>query len=230
MKSQKVFGFVVVVLIFSSMFVGLIHFPAVVRASDENWLSGWGYRKSLVVGSGVHVVTVHYGSGSDVLGHVYMDGKCQEDFDDIRFTGSDGKSLIAGVTVLKRIVGDYAEFKVDVASSPIYVYYGNVSVSGIYGNELFGSGSLNDIEDMDELTEHYIVNATSGQITGMARASPVTGFVLSLEAAINSHAGRSASMARPPLSECPLGIYPHSPCYGKRIVSVTVKKKIPAAD
>lgn len=68
---------------------------------------------------------MRYGSGNDVLGHTYLDGACQADFDDVRFTGSDGETLINEVKVRRKVEGDYAEFKINVLESPIYVCHGN---------------------------------------------------------------------------------------------------------
>jgi len=88
----------------------LVQFPQVAKAESENWFTGWGYRKSLIVSTGIHVITVHYGSGNDVLGHIYINGKCQADFDDICFTTSDGKTLVADVdddSELEIVTGGY---------------------------------------------------------------------------------------------------------------------------
>ena len=147
MKFGKIVTFVSIVLLLSGIFMGLVQFPRVAKAESENWLSGWSYRKSLIVSGGIHVITVHYGSGNDVLGDTYVNGMCQADFDDIRFTGSDGETLIAGVTIRVKIDGNYAEFKVNFIDSPIYVYYGAVSASALYLPEVFSSGSLGDTED-----------------------------------------------------------------------------------
>ena len=179
MRLHKLVMSIFVVLLLSGIFVGLAQYPQVVKAEGENWLSEWSYRKSLIVSTGIHVITVHYGSGNDVLGHTYVNGKCQADFDDIRFTSSDAETLVADVTVRAKIGGNYAEFKVNVINSPIYVYYGEASASGVYTNEVFGSGSIGDTA---VLTQHYNVTATSKTITGVVKVSPVTGFVTSLEA------------------------------------------------
>jgi hypothetical protein len=63
--------------------------------------SDWHYYKSHVInsqsgaGTGYQTrVVVHLGSGSDLGENVYLNGKCQADFDDIRFTSSDGTTLL----------------------------------------------------------------------------------------------------------------------------------------
>jgi len=101
------------------------------------WLSGWKYRKSHVInpsqgaGSNYQIrITVHYGSGVESGEHVYLNGKCRSDFGDIRFTASDGETLLS-YWIEKVIDGDYAIFWVkisdDLSENPvtIYIYYGN---------------------------------------------------------------------------------------------------------
>ena len=101
------------------------------------WLSGWQYRKSHVInpasGAGTNYqirIKVNYGSGTDSGENVYLNGKCRSDFGDIRFTGSDGVTLL-DYWMETKVDGNYAVFWVEVAddlsSNPatIYVYYGN---------------------------------------------------------------------------------------------------------
>jgi hypothetical protein len=178
------------VLLVSSLFMVLTELPQGAKA-EENWLNGWNYRKSVEASSGPHVITTHYNAGNDVLGHVYLDGACQPDFDDIRFTGPDGQTLISGVTIRTRIDGEYAEFKVNVGSSPIYVYYGNPAATSYYDNEVLGSGSFGDT---DQLSQSYVAPA-GGQISGIAMASPVTGYATSLEAVVSSESDSTVQMA-----------------------------------
>jgi len=98
---------------------------------------GWSYRKSHVInpasGAGANYpirITVHYGSGSDSGEDVYLNGKCRTDFGDIRFTRSDGVSLL-DYWMEEKVDGDYAVFWVqiadDLSTNPvtIYIYYGN---------------------------------------------------------------------------------------------------------
>jgi len=102
------------------------------------WLSGWQYRKSHEInGSSAGAQTdyqvgirVHYGSGTDSGGDVYLNGKCRDDFGDIRFADSDGETLLA-YWMEEKVDGDYAVFWVKVPSIPadpdkatIYIYYG----------------------------------------------------------------------------------------------------------
>jgi hypothetical protein len=105
------------------------------------WLSGWAYRKSHVInpatgaGTGYQVkITVHYGSGTDSGGDVYLNGKCRTDFGDIRFTKSDGITLL-DYWMESEVDGDNAVFWVEIAddlsATPqrIFIYYGNASAT-----------------------------------------------------------------------------------------------------
>ncbi|RLI27326.1 hypothetical protein DRO58_04495, partial [Candidatus Bathyarchaeota archaeon] len=105
----------------------------------EGWLTGWQYRKShTIIGSTAGAVTdyqvkikVYYGGGSDSGENVYLNGKCQPDFDDIRFTASDGETLLS-YWIEEKVDGNYAIVWVKIPSIPanpdtaiIYIYYGN---------------------------------------------------------------------------------------------------------
>ncbi|MFB0559811.1 MAG: DUF2341 domain-containing protein [Candidatus Lokiarchaeia archaeon] len=102
------------------------------------WLSGWSYRKShTIVGSTAGAqtnyqmrITVHYGNGTDIGENVYCDYQCKADFGDIRFTKSDGITLL-DYWLEDKADGDKATFWVEIDSIPaspstvdIYVYYG----------------------------------------------------------------------------------------------------------
>jgi PKD repeat protein len=153
-----------------------------------------------------------------------LNGRCQPDFDDIRFTGSDGETLVADVTIREQTDSSMAEFKVNVVESPIYIYYGNLTVLGVYSDESFSSGTLGDT---DELTESYVTSG-GGQISGIARESPVTGFATSLEAEVSSDVGSTAQMALLLMNDC--REYTESNVDGLRIVAITETKNIVNTD
>ena len=101
----------------------------------------WAYSKSHVVGyaagAGTNYqkrVVVHFGSGTDGGEDVYCSSHCKTDFGDVRFTSSDGASLL-DYWLESKVDGDYAVFWVEVADSlesaakTIYVYYGNAPAS-----------------------------------------------------------------------------------------------------
>ena len=108
------------------------------------WLNGWTYRKRHeIICSPAESVTnyqirfvVHYGSGTDNGENVYLNGKCQPDFDDLRFTTEDQKVL--SYWIEEKVDGDYAVVWVkipDIPESPgkttIYLYYGNPTATTV---------------------------------------------------------------------------------------------------
>jgi hypothetical protein len=107
------------------------------------WLSGWPYRKSHVInpasgaGTGYQIkIIVHYGSGTDSGSDVYLNGKCRTDFGDIRFTASDGVTLL-DYWMETYVASGYAVFWVevtdDLSNNPvtIYIYYGKSDATSI---------------------------------------------------------------------------------------------------
>jgi hypothetical protein len=105
--------------------------------------SGWHYSKSHVInfqsgaGTGYQIrVVVHLGNGLDLGENVYLNGKCQADFDDIRFTDDDGVTLL-DYWIESSTNGDKATFWVKVkddlsiSNATIYVHYGNDGVSDL---------------------------------------------------------------------------------------------------
>jgi hypothetical protein len=111
-------------------------------ASTSDWYdSNWQYRKSHVVqsasGAGTNYQVrfiVHQGSGTDTSQNVYLSDHCEDDFGDIRFTGSDGTTGL-DYWMESYTSGDEATFWVEVtddlssSNTTIYIYYGNSGAS-----------------------------------------------------------------------------------------------------
>lgn len=104
-------------------------------------LHDWYYRKKHTIlpaaGAGTNYqvrFNVHYGAGLDSEGNVFLDGQCQADFDDIRFTLSDGKTELdywieennpsENATIWVEITADLSSL-----TQVLYLYYGNLEVS-----------------------------------------------------------------------------------------------------
>ena len=145
-------------------------------------LAGWPYRKShTITGTAAggqndyHVgVKVYYGAGADgteavdgvTFGKVYLGGKCETDFTDIRFTGPDGQTLL-GYWLEDKTDSNFALFWVRVPSIPaspgtmqIYIYYGasgvpSLSDTGIliFGEEFAGTELDLDVWGFNEKAE-----------------------------------------------------------------------------
>jgi hypothetical protein len=108
-----------------------------VRVFDPWFNSSWKYRVSHVInpasGAGVNYtvrITVHYGTGENAGEHAYLDEQCRSDFGDVRFTASDGSTLLS-YWLQEKVDGDHAVFWVKIpdnlnsTSATIYLYYGN---------------------------------------------------------------------------------------------------------
>ena len=111
------------------------------------WLIGWVYRKSHVInsaaGTGTNYqvqITAHYGDGTDSDDDVYCNGHCKTDFGDIRFTSSDGSTLL-DYWMQEKTDGDRAVFWVEIAEDlssenrTIYINYGNDSATTLSNGE-----------------------------------------------------------------------------------------------
>ncbi len=140
-----------ILIIFVSQFSTLTFIP---KVKAQGWLTGWQYRKSHTINgttAGAQtnytvLIIVHYESGTDYnnntdvppVGHVYVGGKSRADFQDIRFTASDGITLLDYWFENEETAESdgYGVFWVEIPSIPaspdtttIYIYYGNPSAS-----------------------------------------------------------------------------------------------------
>ena len=73
-----------------------------VQTPSSNWLAGWSYRKQITIdGSSAGAqtnypmkLTINRSTGADSGATVYLGTKCDSDYKDIRFTKSDGATLL----------------------------------------------------------------------------------------------------------------------------------------
>jgi hypothetical protein len=138
------------------------------------WVGDELYRKSHIIenatGSGTNYqvqITVHYGAGSDSGEDVYLDSKCQTDFDDIRFSDNDESTLL-DYWLEEKTDSDNAVFWVEIADDlsssdvTIYVYYGDVALSSISDGEATFLG-FDDFEDGSIDTSKWESGQGAGQ-------------------------------------------------------------------
>jgi len=142
------------------------------------WLSGWGRRKSHVItGSTVGAQTnyqvriiVHKTTGSDSGEDVYVGTNVRDDFGDVRFTKSDGTTLLdyfmeylsSGVKAIFWVEVDSIPASPDTAT--VYVYYGKsdaTTTSNIDNTFIFGD----DFEDNSIDTNKWDYAGRSGTWT-----------------------------------------------------------------
>jgi parallel beta-helix repeat protein len=118
--------------------------------------TGWNYRKSHTItgatGAGQNYqipIYVHYGSGNDSGSDVYLSSQCKSDFSDIRFTGSDGTTLLDYWIETKTDMDTakvWVEVKEDLGSNrTIYLYYGNNDAA----SESNGANTFPFFDDFD---------------------------------------------------------------------------------
>lgn len=154
----------------------VIQLPLAIGAPD--WLTGWDYRKShTITGSVAGIQTdypmmlgLDYGAGVDSGSVVYLDGKCRADFGDIRFTTSDGRTLL-DYWIEDKTDSDSAIIWVEVGLIPespdnatIYLYYGNA-----------GAYSLSDGDDTFTFYDHFLGDAINGSKWGGDTGSTTVG-------------------------------------------------------
>lgn len=106
-----------------------------------SWLTGWTYQKSVPLSRASGAVTdyqmmliIHRSTGTDSPGHVYVGSKCLANYNDIRFTNSDGTTLLDyhidssdanSATV-------WIEFdSIGTSDTTFYMYYGNAGASPV---------------------------------------------------------------------------------------------------
>jgi hypothetical protein len=141
-------------------------------------LAGWTYRKchfiNQTIGAGTNyqvAVTVNYGSGTDNGSNIYCNSHCQTDFSDMRFTSSDGSTLLS-YWLQSYTASSSAIFWVKVSANlsnaqTIYIYYGKsgetTTSSGANTFILFDDGSS---------VGSWSVNGAAGATTGTGDPQP----------------------------------------------------------
>ena len=141
-----------------------------------DWIAGaWTCRKSHLItasaGAGTNYqikITVHYGAGTDSVGDVYCNSKCNTDFGDIRFTDNDGSTKL-DYWMESKVDSDNAVFWVEVrdtleSDATIYVYYNNAAqTTTSNGDNTFPF--FDDFEDSSIDTNKWTTYGTAGKVT-----------------------------------------------------------------
>ena len=142
------------------------------------WLTGYVYRKQIIIeGSTAGIqtnyqmkLTVYKGTGTDSAGVVYLNNHCQDDFDDIRFTKSDGsteldhwrESYVSATSAIFWIEFDSIPASPD--SAVFYIYYSKAdAISGTTEGAAL-SDYADDIEPDHSLLDSYYHSSGSGVI------------------------------------------------------------------
>ena len=114
------------------------------------WLTGYTYRKQITLNgstAGAQTnyqlkLTVYKGTGTDSAGVVYLNNHCQDDFDDIRFTKSDGsteldhwrESYVSATSAIFWIEFDSIPISPNTAN--FYIYYNKVDATSASNGEI----------------------------------------------------------------------------------------------
>lgn len=157
MQRKKVPGsFLLLILISILISNSILLSISPVFAAGEPFLTGWTYRKSHVIeqllgadtGYQVAIVT-RYGNGTDgdieiygntIAGLIYLNGTCQTDFDDVRFTEDDGLTLLS-YWPEEKFNSNNATFWIKLTDDltagdvTIFVYWGNAAAEDVSSGE-----------------------------------------------------------------------------------------------
>jgi len=174
-------------IIFGIFIIGyFLSQPEPIQAAG--WLSGFNYRKEINISNTGSTLTnyqmkltVHKGSGTDSGSDVYLNNHCQDDFDDIRFTKSDGtteldhwrESYTAGTSAVFWIEFDSLTGS---GSTTFYIYYDNPTASSASNGDntfdFFDDFSGTSL-DSNKWTEDAIGNITQ-TVNGYLRITDVS--------------------------------------------------------
>ncbi len=163
--------------------------------------AGYGYYKTFPINGTVAgaqalyqmKLTVYKGSGSDSAGVVYLNTHCQDDFDDIRFTTSDGETLL-DFWIESMVVGTSAVFWIEFDSIPaspdhadFYIYYSNA-----------GAIAASDGTTTFLIFDHFDDASLGPQWTVYGTAPTESGTILSIPTRVgDNNYIYSAAYARP---------------------------------
>lgn len=168
--------------------------PIAFDTASPGWLTGWSYRIRHTIqgqpGAGTNYVErfyVFYGSGTSSGDYVYLNGMCETDFDDVRFTASDGTVLAHWREYY--VSSTRAVFWVEITANLnetqyIYIYYGNSEATDASNGdntfllfdhfESWDSAKWNDqytTTGSRTVENSYLKLATSGSDTGIRTVS-----------------------------------------------------------
>ena len=153
------------------------------------WLTGWNRRKSKIISgttAGAQTnyqlqLTIYNGSGTDTNTTVYLGGNCRSDFGDVRFTSSNGSTLLdywiesftSGVSAIVWIKID--SIPASPSQATIYVYYDNPSAISLSNGtntfdffDDFDGTSLDPKWTVDSNVTTYSVSGSKITITGVS--------------------------------------------------------------
>ncbi len=163
------------------------------------WLTGWNKRKSKIIsGSSAGSQTdyqmkmiFHKSSGSDTTTDTYLGTNVRDDFGDVRFTQSDGITLL-DYWIESFTSGSIATFWIKISSIPsspstttIYVYYDNSSVTSLSN----GTNTFDFFDDFESGNLSKWTTFGTGQARSFDNVTSISGNSLKLDYYIIGNAG-----------------------------------------
>jgi hypothetical protein len=147
------------------------------------WLTGWNYRKSIVVKRASGAVSNYQmklllGESSGAVGEqVDCGGKCLSSFNDIMFTKADGTTLldywiesISGASP-NQLATVWIEFdSIGTGDTTFYVYYGKVGASAVSN----GANTFILFDDFEWGADGNNINTSGGSVTWAVLAGACT--------------------------------------------------------
>ena len=130
-----------------------------VQTASSGWLTGWSYRKQITIAgstAGAQTnyqmkLTINRSTGTDSGSTVYLGTKCASDYKDIRFTKTDGTTLLdywieSSTSTTATVWVELDSIPASPATATFNLYYGNSGAtpsSNIQNTFVFGD----DFED-----------------------------------------------------------------------------------
>lgn len=146
------------------------------------WLTGWNKRKAKIInGTTAGTQTnyqmkfiTHRESGTDTLTDVYLGTSVRDDFGDIRFTTSDGSTLLSYwiesyTSTVATIWVEIDYIPINPGSVVIYLYYSNPSsttTSSISDTFIFGDDFVN--------LNNWTISTSNGAMTASVASNILT--------------------------------------------------------
>jgi len=150
LDARKTISFLIMITILTACIYYFIEVKAFSDFNDKSflidvsqvswWNNSFPFRKNVTVESAIrnenhyaYRIVIHKSSGSDNDRDIYLNGFCQDDFDDIRFIDNDDITEL-NYTRYKYISGNRAEFYVRLSltttsSYLFYIYWGLAGIS-----------------------------------------------------------------------------------------------------
>lgn len=143
---KRAFTVFLIAFLVVSLIVSIPFFTQILPAHATGWLTGWTYSQSFTVaqksgaGAGYAInLTIYATSGTSSGNILYLNSHAKADFSDLRFTASDGSTLLQYWMQMSNSTTAIFWVKLtdnlSSGSSTVYVYYGDSGASSVANGE-----------------------------------------------------------------------------------------------